>query len=461
MRESSKNSMDKIARKIILRLQKKYPQTYLVGGAVRDMLLGKKNFDLDIATEALPAEVKRELESMGLRFFDAAEKFGTIGVPSGDGKNIEITTFRKESEYEDLRHPAKITFIASARADAKRRDFTVNSLYYDPRAHKVLDFTGGRHDLKHQKIRFVGSPETRIKEDPLRLLRAVRFASNLNFEIADKDLKSIKKHSGLASIVAPERTKAELDKIFSGENFLRGFELLDETGILKILLPEVEALKKVRQSRDFHSEGNAFIHTALILKEMKDEKLLMRYAGLLHDIGKKDTEKINFRKGSRHISFYGHAPAGAEKFETISRRLNFSRREKQQIKYLISSHMDLLNITQIREKTLVKMAKKPYFSDLLRLRIYDNIASIADKEHAKKDNSETIALKKILKKSLPWKKRMQRKLLSGREVMRILKIDEGKRVGKILEQISIQAALGKIKTKKEAEKFVKTLDNRF
>ncbi len=453
--------MDSKARKIILRLQKSFPQTYLVGGAVRDMLLGIKRFDIDVATQATPSQIKSMLNSLGMRFYDVGEKFGTIGVPLGKGGRIEITTFRKESGYADMRHPQKVHFISSPNEDALRRDFTINALYLDPRNGKIFDFVGGQKDIKAKKIRFVGNAGNRIKEDPLRMLRAVRLAAALEFSIVPKDMQEIKFYAPLAKKIAGERIKAELNKLMGSKNFTRGIKLLEQSRLLHELLPEVDELKKVRQSGDFHSEGSAFIHTLLILKNMFGEALPMRYAGLFHDIGKKETARGLLRNGKQHISFYGHARESAKKFLAIAKRLHFSRAETKYVLYLISSHMNLLNINQFRRETLIKQAQNPYFSDLLRFRIYDNVASVADQKHAKKDRFETESLKKILAQVALWQKRVKKNFLDGDDVMQILKLKSGRRVGEILEKLKIAAALGKIKTREDAKKFVKTLDKGF
>lgn len=450
--------MDLEARKIISKLQEKYPRTYLVGGAVRDLLLNKKHFDLDLATEATPSEIKRSLKSLGVRFFDVGEKFGTIGLVLKSGINLEITTFRKESVYSDLRHPDEVLFVKDPKEDAKRRDFTMNSLFYDLKSRKILDFTGGLPDLRNKKIKFVGFVKNRITEDPLRMLRAVRFAATLNFKIAGNDFREIKKHSKLINKISAERVKAELDKIFSSQDYLRGIEILDQSGLLKEIFPELDALKKVRQSKDFHSEGNAFIHTLRVIEKMRKEDLLMRYCGLFHDIGKIKTAKIVRRDSKKHISFYGHAQAGAELFNHIARRLKFPGREKAYISYMILKHMDLIASDLIQQEKIIKMAQNPHFLDLIKLRIYDNLGSYADSKHQKMKLDEIRQLKELSRKVLIWQKRLQNIPLDGDDVLRLRNMKAGKKVGEILELLRIQIASGKIKDRKQAEKFVKTLD---
>ncbi|TSC65487.1 MAG: polynucleotide adenylyltransferase/metal dependent phosphohydrolase [Candidatus Doudnabacteria bacterium Gr01-1014_77] len=204
----------KEAERICSLLSKQGYETYIVGGFVRDMLLGISGFDLDIATSAKPFETKKILNKHGFKIYEAGEKFGTIGVVSPKG-NVEITTFRKEGMYSDSRRPSKVSFVLSVKEDSKRRDFTINSIYYNPATHEFLDWHEGLKDLKNKEIKFVGSAFKRIKEDPLRMLRAVRFAAKLGFNINKKDLSVIKKNSKLIRKTSAQRIKEELDRIIS------------------------------------------------------------------------------------------------------------------------------------------------------------------------------------------------------------------------------------------------------
>jgi len=439
--------------KICALLQKQGYPTYIVGGAVRDMFLGIENYDVDIATAATPLVVKKIL-SKKFKIYTAGEKFGTIGLVTKKG-NIEITTFRKEGIYQDFRRPSLVSFTSSAEADSKRRDFTINAMYYDPQNKQFLDWHNGLSDLKKKEVRFVGSAEKRIKEDPLRMLRAVRFATKLGFKINKKDFAVIQKHSKLIHKTSKQRIKEEFDRILMDKNFVRGLELLDQTLLLKEIFPAVDNLKRVKQSKDFHAEGNVFKHTLLAMNFADDFDLTMRYALLFHDLGKVSTAQAKKLVGREHISFYGHAHAGALIFEGISKDVPFSKEEKNKISYLIKHHMDLLRNMQFSLKLLVKWAQNKDLGDLIRLRIADSKASLRTDESGrlvKKDFSEYTKMFKIWSKvRAAW----QLDLISGLKVQKILKIKPGPRVGFIIREIKARQVEGSIKNKRDAEKYLR------
>jgi tRNA nucleotidyltransferase (CCA-adding enzyme) len=446
-----------LANEICKEFQKRGFICYWVGGAVRDMLLDKENFDIDLATSATPPQVKNLLKKKGFKIYEVGEKFGTIGAVTKHGE-IEITTFRTESAYSDKRHPDKVKFAGTAAEDSGRRDFTINALYYDPIAKKILDYHKGQQDLEEKQIRFIGSAEKRIKEDPLRLLRAVRFAANLDFKIAAKDLAAIKKNVKLISKISAERIKNELDKIFSDHNFVQGVLLLDKIGLLKELFPEVDNLKRVKQSKDYHAEGSAFNHSINALRHAKDFDLTLRYAALLHDTGKKFTAKKEIRKGREHVSFHGHAQKSAELFNSIAKRLRFPRRQHKKIHWLLTHHMDLLQPELVTEKTLVKWAKNPDFGDLIRLRAADSMGGIETDPLGKVKAKDNSALKKLYSKWQKFRELSQKNFVTGNDVMKELKIKPGKHVGYVLDRIKREQIFGRIKNKKDALKFIKRVD---
>ena len=473
------DKFQKQAAQLCKKLQLKARKTFWVGGAVRQMLLAKgdlsKNLDLDIdmATEATPRAVKRMLNSLGIRFFDVGEKFGTIGAilpVAGGGKDkvaarqlrkIEITTFRVEQDYLDFRHPDKVKFISIPELDAKRRDFTINAMMFDPAKGEVSDFFTGLEDLKAKKIRFVGEAGRRIKEDPLRMLRAVRFATILNFKINPKDFLAIKKHAKLIGKIAGQRIKQELDKIVGDINFVSGIKLLDEAGLLKEIFPELHALKKVQQSKDFHAEGNAFKHSLRTAENLKGAELELRYAALLHDIGKAKTSHKGFRNGRAHVSFHGHAKAGAEMFKRIAKIIVFTKDQSRTIYDLILHHMDFLYPDKISKATLDRWNSKLDFTELIKLRVADNIGSLMTDKRGKviKENQKPwLLLMRRLKKAKS--KPSLAKIISGHDVMRVLKIKPGKEVGKILGKVLAAQKRGKIKNKKQGITFLKSLDNK-
>lgn len=436
-------------------------ETYWVGGAVRDMLLSKsksetETTEIDFATSAKPAEIKKLLRTRKLKTYDVGEKFGTIGaiLPTG---TIEITTFRAEQNYSDSRHPKKVVFQEFPEIDSERRDFTINALYFNPLTGDVLDFHNGLKDLKNKRLRFVGKAEKRIKEDPLRLMRAVRFGAKLNFKIVD--IKTIKKSSRLIKKISAERIKNELDKILSDRNYLQGIELLNKTNLLKQILPEVEKLKKQSQSKNVHAEGNVFIHSFLVLKEMEKYDLDLRYAGLFHDLGKFGTAKKTKLDGRPHISFHGHAELGAERFREIAKRLRFPQKQRDKIYTLIRDHMKLARPHLVTHKTLVKWAQMPHFKDLIRLRIADGRGGWKTNIQGKRIKKDFREWEELLNFEVKVKKIVKNNLINGNDVMRIKKIKPSPRVGEILASVKEKQILGEIKTKKDAEKFVKSLDN--
>ncbi len=459
----AKNSAARTVLEICKKFQKHGFKAYLVGGAVRDMLLQKSNFDFDLATSATPQETKRLLRRMHLKFYELGEKFGTIGVSTGSSQDskIEITTFRKESNYADSRHPKKVSFITSAKTDVQRRDLSINALLYDPLSGTIIDYVNGLKDIKEKKIAFIGSAIKRIKEDPLRMLRAVRLAVQLDFEIKANASSALKKQAWLINKIPAERIKFELDKIFSGANFVRAFELLDKLGLLKVLLPEVDNLKRVKQSKDFHAEGNAFVHTTKVLEfaagrnEYND--LAMRYALLFHDLGKYGTAKNQPRSGRAHISFHGHSIKSAEIFLAIARRLKFTRRQKEKIYFLIKHHMDLLHIEPLKPKTLVKWAKNKDFLALIDLRIADSSGSFATDKRNRIIQRDLSGYKKLKNRWQKLNALSSRNLITGDEVIKLARLKAGPRIGNLLNEIKGQQLLGKIKNAQQARKYLQRM----
>jgi len=453
------DQFQKAAAALCAEFQNRGFEIYWVGGAVRDLILKRPNFDLDLATSASPAEIKRVARELGLRSFEIGEKFGTVGILL-QGRRLELTSFRAEKGYVDSRHPSKVRFGVSAEFDAGRRDFTVNALFYDPVSGELKDFHGGLQDLAKKQLRFVGNAAKRIKEDPLRCLRAVRFATTLKFKIAPADLRAIKKSAALVKKISGERIKQELDKLLAVENFMHGIRLLDTSGLLAAIFPEVARLKKVRQSKNYHAEGNVFVHTMLVLENLQSEDLLMRYAGLLHDIGKYQMGRKTVKEGRPHISFSGHAQKSGEMILKIARRLHFSRTETQKLYYLALHHMDLRPIEMLRQATLIRWSKNPWFADLVRLRIADSLGAIQTSASGKVVKKEMGDWQRLLAKVKRWQKPQPEKIIDGRDVMRVLKLKPGKRVGEILDEIYILQRQGKIKTREQGITFLKSLDKR-
>jgi tRNA nucleotidyltransferase/poly(A) polymerase len=482
------SKFQKQAQKITRQIQLRSPKTFWVGGAVRDLLLGRESYDIDIATEATPKSVKRILLKMGLRFFDVGEKFGTIGailpekrITAAAAKTvkltrkIEITTFRGEKGYADFRHPNKLKFISIPELDAKRRDLSINAIFFDPTTKRLIDYNGGLEDLKNKKIRFIGSAEKRITEDPLRVLRAIRFAAILDFNILPKDFAQIKKYAHLLKKVSGTRVKEELDKIMSSQNSVAGIKLLDKSGLLREIFPEIVRLKKARQSKDVHAEGDVFKHTLLALENLNNlffkstnqlseaaasSHLALRYAVLFHDLGKFGTAKKIIKNGRMRISFYGHEKLGANVFKNIAKRIPFSKEDFKKINYLISHHISLYDIEakKFSQKAFLNWAQKPYFPDLIKLLIADRLAATKKDLRGRKIKKDLSAWFRLLKKAEAWKSYKAPKIVSGNDVMKILKIKPGKKVGEILEKIFALQKSGKIKSRQQAITFLRSLD---
>ena len=296
-----------LARQIVTRLKASGHQAYFVGGCVRDLLLGGAPKDYDVATDAQPSEISALFPKSDL----VGAHFGVVLVHDS-GAQVEVATFRSDHAYVDGRHPEAVDFETDPRQDVLRRDFTINALLLDPDSDEVLDFVGGRDDLRNRIVRAIGDPETRFREDHLRLLRAVRFAARLNYQIDPATMRAIQRlHSQILKVSA-ERIRDELSRILTEGGARRGFELLDETGLLADILPEVAAMKGVAQPPEFHPEGDVWTHTLLMLDQLREPSVTLALGVLLHDVGKPPT----FRVADR-IRFDGHVEKGVEMAEAI------------------------------------------------------------------------------------------------------------------------------------------------
>jgi len=334
---------------------------YFAGGCVRDHLMGLTPHDFDIATSALPDQV----EKLFKRTVPVGKQFGVILVLEGD-RQYEVATFRTESGYQDGRHPTRIDFTGP-REDASRRDFTVNGLYYDPFAQKIIDYVGGEADIVKKVIRCIGSAEERFEEDKLRLLRAVRFASTLGFEIERPTWEAVKSSARKISCVSPERIREELVKMLTRPGAARGIRLLEESGLLQAVLPEISAMKDVAQPPDYHPEGDVFIHTMLLLEKLRNPSPTLALAALFHDVAKPPTYAV--RNGK--ITFYEHAPLGARMTQEIMRRLRFSNDEIEKVSEAVENHMKFADVQHMREAKLRKFISRSNFGEELELHRID------------------------------------------------------------------------------------------
>jgi len=442
---TDKSALTRGALDIVKKLRGANHQAFFAGGAVRDAILKRPIKEIDITTSATPDQVKQ----LFTKTIPTGEKHGTITVRSG-GINYEVTTFRSEGEYLDKRRPSSVKFIESAEQDAKRRDFTVNALFYDPAAHQVIDFVGGLADLKKKILTMVGDPEERIKEDALRMLRAVRFAGTLRFEVSHPAIRAIRRHAKLIRKISAERVKQELDKIMLSKNPGLGLGLLDVVGLLEYILPEVKVMMGVTQPRNQHAEGDVYAHSMLAIEQVEPaDDLSTRYAILFHDVGKPLTRQVHDEK----ITFYNHTEIGAEMAKKICRRLKFSKQETQKIEWLVKTHLVPNDFDKMRPATRLKWGLNAYFPDMLRVFRADAAASLRPSGKPEANPRGYREGLKILGE-LKSQPRLRKPILSGREVMRILKISEGPKVGSILKLLEEKKLSAAIKTKIDAKKFL-------
>ncbi|HTQ54870.1 MAG TPA: CCA tRNA nucleotidyltransferase [Bryobacteraceae bacterium] len=356
---------EELARSIVARLRASGHQAYLVGGCVRDLLLGRTPKDFDVATEARPDRITELFE----RSEQVGAHFGVVLVRENTAQ-VEVATFRSDASYSDGRRPDAVCFEASPRQDVMRRDFTINALLLDPDTNEVLDFAGGRADLSRRLIRAIGDADARFREDHLRLIRAVRFAARLGFEIEPQTLAALQRLHRLILRVAPERIRDELVRILTEGGARRGFELLDATGLLGDLLPEVAAMKGVAQPPEFHPEGDVWTHTLLLLERLRSPTPTLAMGALLHDVGKPPA----FRVADR-IRFDGHVEEGVRLARGILGRLRFSNEQAEMIEALIANHMRFKDTGKMRESTLKRFLRMENFAEHLELHRLDCLAS--------------------------------------------------------------------------------------
>ncbi len=443
--------MQNTAKTIVEKLQKKGFQAFWAGGCVRDLILKKEPEDIDIATSAKPDEI----EKLFKKTYAIGKHFGVILIEE-DGHHFEIATFRSDSGYSDGRRPDFVTF-AKAEEDALRRDFTINGIFYDPVTSEFHDFVDGQSDLKRGLLRFIGDPSTRIQEDHLRILRAVRFRNRFDLAYHADTRKSLKRHCSLILGVAAERVLDELNKIIVHNDRKKAFEDLDRFGILEEIIPEVSALKKIHQDKTMHSEGNAFAHTLLVLHHIPPgSKPEVAWAALLHDIGKAKTMKY---EGDR-IRFYGHQEVVIDMATKILVRLKFSRAARDRILWLINHHHLFDIFRDMAESKKLHYFDHPYFADLLTL-YHADLLGCVPRDRTKWKEAEEYYYQIRAEYELAHREKKlpshHAELLTGEEIMEILNLPAGPEVGKIKEKIREMQLEKKITTKEEAKEFLKSL----
>ena len=430
-----------LAKEIVGRLQGSGFAAFWVGGCVRDFLLGREPQDFDIATDAKPEQV----EKLFHKTIPVGKKFGVIIVVVG-GQQFQVATFRAEADYQDGRRPEKVVF-ADAEADALRRDFTVNGLFYDPLTEQTHDWVGGEKDLRAKIIRTIGAPEERFGEDHLRLLRAVRFAAQLNFEIEPKTFAAIQSLAPKIKLISDERIRDELLKLFRPPHAGRGLVLLRRSGLLEPILPELAATVACEQSLDFHPEGSVFNPICLMLEKMPpDANGLLPWAVLLHDIAKPVTVENDLATGKIH--FYGHEKTGAGMAGNILRRLKFPNKQTDEIVTAVLHHMQFKDVRLMRKATLRRMLLRETFPLELELHKLDCLGAHGDLAHY----DFCVAAAEELKNQ----PQIIPPLLDGNDLM-ALGIPSGKKIGEVLHEIRERQLAEDLKTPDEARAWVKQM----
>ena len=357
-------NLDAGALRVVETLHRAGFQALLAGGCVRDLALGRVPKDWDVATDAEPEEVAALFEHT----VPVGAQFG-ISVVVLDEGHYEVARFRRDGPYRDSRRPASIA-PADARADAQRRDFTINGLFYDPESGELLDYVGGQQDLDAKVIRAIGDPAARFAEDYLRLLRAVRFAARLGFTIEPATWDALCARAESIASVSAERIRDELTLLLTEGGAVRGLRLLDESGLLKVVLPEVAAMRGVPQETEFHPEGDVWTHVQLLFEHLDEPSAELAWSALLHDIGKPAT-----MVRAERIRFHGHDALGAKMAAAICGRLRMSNEARRVIGTLVADHMRISHVRQMRPSTLMRLLRQPHFPELLQLHRADCLAS--------------------------------------------------------------------------------------
>jgi poly(A) polymerase len=446
------------AVEIVHRLQTTGFSAFWVGGCVRDFLLGREPQDYDIATSARPEQV----EKLFKRTIAVGRKFGVMVVVE-NGQPFQVATYRAEADYRDGRHPEQVTF-GDAEADALRRDFTVNGLFYDPITEKLHDWVGGEKDLRAKIIRTIGSPAERFAEDHLRLLRAVRFAAQLGFEIEPQTFAAIKRLAPKIELISAERIRDELIKLFSPPGWsssfslsgntlkrelqphaARGLVLLLKSGLLPGVLPELITTVACEQSPDFHPEGTVFEHIRLMLEKMPPgAHPSLPWAVISHDIAKPATAEMDPATGKIH--FYGHEKVGAALAERILTRLRFPKKQIEEIVACVRQHMQFKDVKQMRKATLRRLLMRKTFPLELELHRLDCLGSHGDLGHYEFLVEQAAELEK--------KPAIRPPLLTGKDLI-ALGMKPGPALGALLAEIREKQLQDELKTPRQARAWAK------
>ncbi len=430
-----------LARAVIAKLRGAGHQAYLVGGSVRDLLLGAKPKDFDVSTDARPERIMELFPQSG----QVGAHFGVVLVRDA-GAQVEVATFRSDHEYADGRRPAGEHFESDPRGDVLRRDFTINGLMMEAATGEVLDYVGGRADLERRVVRAIGDPDARFGEDHLRLLRAVRFAARLGFEIESATFEAMMRHHALILKVSAERVREELTRILIEGGARRGFELLDASGMLADLLPEVAAMKGVAQPPEFHPEGDVWTHTLLLLDNLDHPTPTLAWGALLHDVGKPATFRV-----AERIRFNGHVEAGVKLAHGILNRLRFSRGDMEQVEALIANHMRFKDAHRMKQSTLKRFLRMPDFSEHLELHRLDCLAS--------NGNLENYELVRRKLEELPEEQLKPAPLVTGADLI-AEGYDPGPRFAEMLAAVEDAQLEGRVGSREEALAMVREMFGR-
>lgn len=434
--------MLKAAIQIIQKLRTAGHEALLAGGCVRDRLLGREPKDFDVATSATPQEVI----SLFPGALTVGAHFGVV-IVRHEQEQIEVATFRTDGSYKDGRHPESVTF-STAEEDAQRRDFTVNGLFFDPINDHIIDYVGGQADMEKRVLRAIGQPSKRFEEDKLRLLRAIRFATTLGFEIDPTTWQAVCEHALAIQSVSAERIRDELIKIFMHPNRVRGFDLLVDSGLMAQVLPEILVLKGVEQPPQWHPEGDVFIHTRLMLSLLPavvSEPLVLSV--LLHDIAKPATYTVD---ETGRIRFNGHDKLGAEMTGEILRRLKFPNDVIEPTQVAVEHHMVFKDVKKMKKSTLKRMMARPTWSDELALHRVDCLGS-----NGLLDNYEFMQAKA---EEFSHEPLIPTPLLNGRDLI-ALGWQPGKELGVLLTEVQNAQLEGLISSKEEALEWLQKRDS--
>ena len=431
--------MEKAARRIAERLRDRGHIAYFAGGCVRDMVRGLTPKDYDIATDARPENV----QALFPRTYAVGAHFGVIIVLE-DGFQFEVATFRSDEAYIDGRHPSAVQF-SSPEEDARRRDFTINGMFLDPASNKVIDLVGGQADIGAKLVRAIGEPGQRLAEDRLRMLRAVRFATALDYQIDERTWDALVASASSINQISGERIRDEVVRIFLSSNRVRGWDLLDASGLMSAILPELQAMKGVLQPEQFHPEGDVFVHTRLMLSLLRETvSIPLVFAVLFHDVAKPVTARVD---ETGRIRFNEHDRIGAEMTEAIMRRLRFSGAEIQATVEMVRQHMVFKDTPKMRIAKLKRFMARPTFDEELELHRVDCQSS-----HRMLDNYEFLLRKREEFANEPI---IPPPLVRGDDLI-AFGLKPGPKFGEILEAVETRQLEGKLRTRDEALNWVKS-----